>query len=61
MKVKAIKPFADYEAYKMYEVGEVIDLPDNRATLAIDKGLAIEMVEKAEKKPTSRKRSKKED
>lgn len=46
MKVKALKPFADKVTYRMYSVGEVIDLPDGRASIAIKNGL-VESVEKA--------------
>jgi hypothetical protein len=41
MKVKVIKTFADKVIeYKMYAVGEVISLPDDRALDAINRGLA---------------------
>lgn len=40
MKVKVVKPFADKETFRMYNVGQVIDLPDNRASSAVSRGLA---------------------
>lgn len=40
MKVKVVKPFADKETFRMYKVGQVIDLPDNRASSAVSRGLA---------------------
>lgn len=43
MKVRVIKPFADKITFKMYGVGEIIDLPDNRASFAVSKGLVAEM------------------
>lgn len=62
MRVRVIQTFADKEiTYKMYAVGEIISLPDERALNAIDRGLAVEMADaKAEeKKPTKTKRTKK--
>lgn len=49
MKVKVVKPFADKETFKMYKVGQVIDLPDNRASVAVNKGLVAEMAVKVPK------------
>lgn len=49
MKVKVIKPFADKETFKMYKVGQVIDLPDNRASSAVSRGLVAEMAVKVPK------------
>lgn len=51
MKVKVVKTFADKCTYKMYAVGEIIDLPDARASVAVKNGLAesVEVKEKAEK------------
>lgn len=46
MKLKVVRTFADKCNYKMYAVGEIIELPDQRASLAIQKGL----VESAEPK-----------
>ena len=41
MKVEVVKTFADKEiTYKMYAVGEVINLPDSRALDVINRGLA---------------------
>lgn len=40
MKVKVVKPFADKETFRMYNVGQVVDLPDNRASSAVSRGLA---------------------
>lgn len=40
MKVKVVKTFADKCTYKMYAVGEIIDLPDGRASSLVDRGLA---------------------
>lgn len=49
MKVKVVKPFADKETFKMYKVGQVIDLPDNRASFAVSKGLVAEIAVKIPK------------
>lgn len=49
MKVKVVKPFADKETFKMYKVGQVIDLPDNRASSAVSRGLVAEMAVKVPK------------
>lgn len=57
MKLRVVKTFADKELkYKMYAVGEIVNLPDSRAETAINKGLAVEIAEaKVEKneKPTT--------
>lgn len=68
MKVRVIKPFADKITFKMYGVGEIIDLPDNRASFAVSKGLVAEMAvrvpknvetaSEAPKKKTANKRGK---
>lgn len=49
MKVKVIKPFADKETFRMYGVGQVIDLPDARASFAVSKGLVAEIAVKVPK------------
>ncbi len=64
MKLKVVRTFADYKIlHKMYAVGEIIDLPDDRASKAIKLGLAEEIAEakaEEEKKPTKNtKRTKK--
>lgn len=46
MKVKVVKPFADKETFRMYKVGQVIDLPDQRASFAVNRGLVAEMAVK---------------
>lgn len=46
MKVKVVKTFADKCTYKMYAVGEIIDLPDGRASSLVDRGLAESAEEK---------------
>lgn len=43
MKVRVVKPFADKITFKMYGVGEVIDLPDDRASFAVNRGLVAEI------------------
>lgn len=48
MKVKVVKTFADKCTYRMYAVGEIIDLPDERASVAVEKGLAQSVEVKAE-------------
>ena len=49
--LKVVKAFADKEIkFKMYVVGEIISLPDERAINAIEKGLAVEIAEKVEAK-----------
>lgn len=46
MRLKVVKAFADYViTFKMYGVGEIISLPDDRAVKAIEKGLAVEIAE----------------
>lgn len=65
MEVKVIQPCSDNVTYKMYEVGEIINLPDERASKAIARGLVVAMVEekKVETKPTkkvTKKRTKEE-
>lgn len=49
MKVKVVRTFSDKLTYKMYAVGEIIDLPDGRASDAVKKGL-VESVEAKEVK-----------
>lgn len=49
MKVKVVKPFADKETFKMYKVGQVIDLPDNRASSAVSRGLVAQIAVKVPK------------
>lgn len=49
MKVKVVKPFADKETFRMYKVGQVIDLPDTRASFAVSRGLVAEMAVKIPK------------
>lgn len=49
MKVKVVKPFADKLTFKMYKVGQVIDLPDERASFAVSRGLVAEMAVKVPK------------
>jgi len=45
MQIKVVRTFADKELkYKMYGVGEIINLPDIRAKDAIERGLAVAMV-----------------
>lgn len=69
MKVKVLKPCSDNLTYEMYETGAVIELSQERADKAIELGLVaeivekkkVEKVEKAEKKPTVKRRTKKED
>ena len=55
MRVKVVKTFADKCTYKMYAVGEIVDLPDERAFSVIDRGLAksaeVKKVETAVKEP----------
>lgn len=46
MEVKVVKPFADKETFKMYKVGQIIDLPNDRASVAVSKGLVAEMAVK---------------
>lgn len=49
MKVKVVKSFADKLTFKMYKVGQVIDLPDERASFAVSRGLVAEMAVKIPK------------
>lgn len=61
MKLKVVSAFADKYTNKMYGVGESISLPDDRASVAIERGLAVEIAEaKPEKKETKKKPKKKE-
>lgn len=61
MKLKVVSAFADKFTNKMYGVGESISLPDDRASVAIERGLAVEIAEaKPEKKETKKKPKKKE-
>lgn len=59
MRVKVVKTFADKCTYKMYAVGEIVDLPDERAFSVIDRGLAesaeVKKVEMAVKEPKATK------
>lgn len=62
--VKVVKAFADKEIkFKMYGVGEIISLPDDRALNAIEKGLAVaietEEVETVEEIPEAKVETKK--
>lgn len=69
MKVRVTQPFADKLTHKMYGVGQVIDLPDDRASVAVSKGLVaetavkiprnIETANKAPKKKAEKKPEKK--
>ena len=69
MKVKVVRAFADKVIqYKMYAVGEVISLPDDRALDTINRGLTksaeVVKTETAVKMPGSSKKrasKKKED
>lgn len=50
MKVKAVKEFADkYILYKMYKVGDVIDVTEDRAKDMIERGLATALEPSAKK------------
>jgi hypothetical protein len=61
MKLKVVSAFADKFTNKMYGVGEIITLPVDRASVAIERGLAVEIAEaKPEKKETKKKPKKKE-
>ena len=61
MRVKVIKPFADKYTNKMHAVGEIIILPDERASIAIERGFAVLAdAPEAPKKP-ARRAKKKED
>lgn len=61
MKLKVVSAFADKYTNKMYGVGEIITLPADRASVAIERGLAVEIAEaKPEKKETKKKPKKKE-
>ncbi len=65
MKLKVVSAFADKFTNKMYGVGESISLPDDRASVAIERGLAVEIAAeiaeaKPEKKETKKKPKKKE-
>lgn len=58
--LKVVKAFADKEIkFKMYAVGEIISLPDERALNAIEKGLAVEIAEKVEAKDETKEEPKK--
>jgi topoisomerase IA-like protein len=58
--LKVVKAFADKEIkFKMYAVGEIISLPDERALNAIEKGLAVEIAEKVEAKEETEEPTKK--
>ena len=58
--LKVVKAFADKEIkFKMYAVGEIISLPDERALNAIEKGLAVEIAEKVEAKDETEEEPKK--
>jgi S-adenosylmethionine synthetase len=44
MQIRVVRTFADKELkFKMYGVGEIINLPDIRAKDAIERGLAVEV------------------
>lgn len=43
MKLRVVRTFQDKKTYKMYAVGEIIILPDERASKAIERGLAVEI------------------
>ena len=63
MKVKVVKGFADkFQLWKTHKVGDVIDVPDDRAKDLIGRGLAtsIEPAKKTEEesKPVPKKRQK---
>ena len=61
MTVKVVKAFADKEIkFKMYGVGEIITLSDDRAENAIKKGLAVEIAEQVEAKVETEEEPKKE-
>ena len=58
--LRVVKAFADKEIkFKMYAVGEIISLPDERALNAIEKGLAVEIAEKVEAKEETEEPTKK--
>lgn len=60
MRLRVVQLFADKEIrYKMYAVGEIVNLPDERAHNAIKKGLAVEIAEAKveEKKPATKKKT----
>lgn len=58
--LKVVKAFADKEIkFKMYGVGEIISLPDDRALNAIKKGLAVEIAKKIEAKEETEEPTKK--
>jgi len=59
VRLKVVKTFADKETFKMYGVGETVNLPDARASLAIKQGLAVEIVEKAKAETEPKKESRK--
>lgn len=62
MKLKVVSAFADKYTNKMYGVGESISLPDDRASVAIERGLAVEIAEaKPEKKETKKSKPKKKE
>lgn len=65
MELKVVSAFADKFTNKMYGVGEIINLPADRASVAIERGLAVEVgagiaEAKPEKKETKKKPKKKE-
>lgn len=43
MKLRVVRTFQDKKTYKMYAIGEIINLPDERASYAIRRGLAVEI------------------
>lgn len=58
--LRVVKAFADKEIkFKMYAVGEIISLPDERALNAIEKGLAVEIAKKVEAKEETEEPTKK--
>ena len=53
MKLKVVRAFVDkVKTYKTYKVGEIIELPDERAKNAIDKGLAVIIADEADEEKT---------
>ncbi len=51
-----LKPISDRETLRMYQIGEEIDLPDDRANDGISRGLLAPL-----DKPEKKARKKKED
>lgn len=61
MRVKVIKPFADKYTHKMHAVGEIMTLPDERASIAIERGFAVLADAPETPKKPARRAKKKED